>query len=261
MILYFSATGNSRHVALAIAAARHDVALSMEEAASPYTARLDLSGHREWGFVFPSYFGGLPAYVLQYLHRMEVLCRPDEQPFTYCVATYGSVVGNPAAQLRRELKACGLSLHAAYAVRMVDVYTPLFDVTNEAANLRREQEAELQIAEIVKAIDQRRTHRVGPLSALIAHCEYGFYRRARRTSAFRLEAARCTGCGLCARHCPEHAIEPDAEGHPVWTKPQCSLCLRCLHHCPAFAIDRGPTSRRHGRYLYGRRAAASEAEE
>jgi len=50
---------------------------------------------------------------------------------------------------------------------------------------------------------------------------------------------RCTGCGLCAEHCPNHAIEMrDHGGHrrPYWTF-RCESCMRCMGYCPTRAVE------------------------
>ncbi len=50
---------------------------------------------------------------------------------------------------------------------------------------------------------------------------------------------RCTGCGLCAEHCPNHAIEmrgSGGRGRPYWTF-RCESCMRCIGYCPARAVE------------------------
>ena len=48
---------------------------------------------------------------------------------------------------------------------------------------------------------------------------------------------RCTGCGLCAAHCPRGNITM-AGGKPVYGG-KCVFCLRCVYGCPAHAIVPG----------------------
>jgi Pyruvate/2-oxoacid:ferredoxin oxidoreductase delta subunit len=48
---------------------------------------------------------------------------------------------------------------------------------------------------------------------------------------------RCTGCGLCAKHCPEQAIRL-GENRPYWTFT-CESCMRCIAFCPTRAIEGG----------------------
>jgi Pyruvate/2-oxoacid:ferredoxin oxidoreductase delta subunit len=50
---------------------------------------------------------------------------------------------------------------------------------------------------------------------------------------------RCTGCGLCAEHCPNQAIQMRASkshARPYWTF-RCESCMRCMAYCPTRAIE------------------------
>lgn len=50
---------------------------------------------------------------------------------------------------------------------------------------------------------------------------------------------RCTGCGLCAQNCPNHAIEMrdrTGEARPYWTF-RCESCMRCMAYCPVKAVE------------------------
>jgi hypothetical protein len=50
---------------------------------------------------------------------------------------------------------------------------------------------------------------------------------------------RCTGCGLCAEHCPNGAIEMRGSGkdaRPYWTF-RCESCMRCIGYCPVQAVE------------------------
>ena len=50
---------------------------------------------------------------------------------------------------------------------------------------------------------------------------------------------RCTGCGLCAAHCPNAAIQMRGQGgrrRPYWTFA-CGSCMRCMAYCPTQAVE------------------------
>jgi len=58
---------------------------------------------------------------------------------------------------------------------------------------------------------------------------------------------RCNGCGLCAKHCPNGAIEMRGSGNtcpgqvqgdsrPYWTF-RCESCMRCMAYCPTRAVE------------------------
>lgn len=53
-----------------------------------------------------------------------------------------------------------------------------------------------------------------------------------------IDLTRCTGCGLCERLCPTHAVEVH-NGTAVIVRPeQCSFCEVCESYCPEGAIAR-----------------------
>lgn len=50
---------------------------------------------------------------------------------------------------------------------------------------------------------------------------------------------RCTGCGICAEHCPNGAIVMRGGGdhrRPYWTF-HCESCMRCMGFCPHQAVE------------------------
>lgn len=52
---------------------------------------------------------------------------------------------------------------------------------------------------------------------------------------------RCVGCGLCAKFCPNQAIEMRPVGkkkRPYWTY-HCEVCLRCMGYCNQRAVEAG----------------------
>ena len=45
----------------------------------------------------------------------------------------------------------------------------------------------------------------------------------------------CTGCGLCADHCPSGALERRPDGGVVWNPGRCTGCDACIRLCPSLA--------------------------
>ncbi|MGM9694701.1 MAG: EFR1 family ferrodoxin [Alloprevotella sp.] len=259
MIIYFSGAGNSRYIARRLARLLGDRAVSMEELWKDHSPKIELEAHEDLGFVMPVHFGGMPAFVHDFMAQMEVRHALDAPIYIYGVPTFGASVGEWEKQFKDALRACGLEATGIFPVRMVDTYVPLFDVTNAEKNEKVLEQAERLIPRIAESIQQKsvclrnetngRKMNGGKMPHWMAKWQYKFYESARRTKRFSVDSHVCEHCGACAANCPTKSIDMSTDEHlPIWTKEKCTLCLRCLHHCPAHAIRIGRHSEKHGQY-------------
>lgn len=242
MIIYFSATGNCKHVAKAIAQAADDRAVSMEG----LDPRIGLTAGEQLGFVAPTYGWRVPAIVEKFLN--DLIFTGAQPAYAFMVSTYGTTPGVAGPFVRRMLANkldCDLQL---FSVKMPDTWTPMFDLSDrervEEINREADRELEDVRASIVGREASPRMRRQVP--SLMIPVANTYYESMRKTSAFSVEDT-CVGCGLCASRCPAGAIEM-CDGKPVWVAPKCEKCLRCLHYCPKFAIQHGPRTNAHGQY-------------
>lgn len=246
MLFYFSATGNTRQVALWIAERLGERAVDIETISGAYSYRLDKD--ERLGFAFPVYFGTVPSIVADFLGRLHV--EVESGYYGYIITTSGPAPANAVGQMRRLMLKHGLTLNAAFSVKTIDTFLPFFTLPDGAERARLESETEVQAKFAAEQIaDRTRTSlRKDIFERMTTRFESPIYYVARKTRAFCVSDA-CTGCGLCASHCPSHAIELSDETHkPKWVRAECMLCLRCLHHCPHEAIDYGRWTRGKSRY-------------
>lgn len=87
MIYYFTATGNDQHVAERIAEATGDRLASITECLWNGTCSCVLEDGEGLGFVVPTYFGGLPSVVVEFLERLSV---EGASPYVFLVGTFGT---------------------------------------------------------------------------------------------------------------------------------------------------------------------------
>lgn len=247
MILYFSATGNDKYVAERIAAATRDRLTSIAACVREGRPAPALTEGEALGLVTPTYFWGLPSVVEDFLRTLPPA--PGGERYVWHVLTFGTMTGDAGGAAARLLRSRGFALKARFSVRMVDTWTPLFDLSDPEKNRRDTEAAEPQIDAVIEKI---RAGAVGDFDrrkglVLGAPVARALYRSMRRTARFRVTDG-CIGCGLCVRQCPCSALEL-REGRPVWVKDACALCLGCLHRCPKFAIRYGSHTAGHGQFV------------
>ncbi|MGI6536318.1 MAG: EFR1 family ferrodoxin [Eggerthellaceae bacterium] len=243
MILYFSATGNSKYVAERIASAFNDTALSIERA----DTTIALEDNEMLGIVTPVNWWELPVLTREFLEQLKVSNNRDA--YTFIVTTYGTTPGCTFDDARKILAKRGIALRAGFSVKMPDNWTPVFDLSDPEKVNKINEEAETYIDDVIGHLRDRDTgnHMQHKMPYAVRVFTDPLLNAERKTKKFSVDDS-CIGCGLCAKRCPVHAIRIQ-DGKPVWVKGECALCLRCLHHCPKFAIQYGNgKTRQHGQY-------------
>ena len=245
MIFYFSATGNSRHVAKNIADALGENAINITECLKKEFFNFLADKNEKIGFVFPVYNFGIPITVVDFIEKLN-LQHCGNHVFT--VATCGGFSGGASKIAKDLLNKKEIAVGAHFSVRMPDTWTPAYDVSDKNKNEKINAKADKKIDSIIIRIKKCRNGNFDSWRIPFGEKFYGGYEPLRRTSSLSVEE-NCIGCGLCAKECPVDAIEIQ-NGKPVWVKEKCAMCLGCLHRCPQFAIQRGENTKKHGQYIH-----------
>lgn len=241
MIYYFSATGNNKYVAERISKGT-DIFVESIQAYDGKT----IDNDDVVGIAAPTYFWGLPRIVTKFLESVEV----TSASYIFYVTTYGTVPGKSYEFARKILEKRGIQLSALYSIKMPDVWTPIFDLSDKEKVRLQNQRAEKQLNEVCRLIDERAKgnfvkDRFVPKMIAKAYNSYGL-KECIKTSHLHVDSA-CIGCGLCEKKCPAQAIRM-VNGKPTWIKAECEMCLGCLHRCPKFAIQYDGKTQKHGQY-------------
>ena len=120
MILYFSATGNSRYVAERLAASLGDNRLIDMRTLSGGNSRFILSEHESLGFVFPVHSWGMPKGLPELAASLRFDGYAPESNYCYMACTCGDDCGLTFRQWKRSIKEAGLQGDAGYSVLMTD---------------------------------------------------------------------------------------------------------------------------------------------
>lgn len=240
MIYYFSGTGNSRFAALKLASLLDDRAVDIADVLRDGLPE-DISGEMT-GFVFPVFYSGLPEMVKRFASMPEV--RKSLGTYIYCVITVGA---DAAAADKMLAKALDRRVDYSNSIIMPDNYVILYDPCVKERAIKKLNRADKRLEELAADIAKHKTRQSSGIKpALMTAVMYPFYNPFRITKKFHADES-CTGCGLCARVCPDGAIEM-RDGKPVWVKAKCQHCTACINRCPAKALQFGKKTASRGRY-------------
>lgn len=243
MIIFFSGTGNSRHIARLLAEQLQD---NLIDATKMIWQGLmaEFDADRPYVFVCPTYAWRMPRLFADWIRRGKF----GGCSKAYLLMTCGSSAGNAAAYAEKDLAAAGLTLSGMRLLKMPENYLAMFPVPDEAASARIIAKAEAQLREIaprIAAAEDIGRPFAWPWSRLASGLVNSFfYKFIIEDAGFWLHEDKCIGCGLCQQVCVKNNIRIEA-GRPVW-QGDCTHCMACICRCPREAIEykKGSTKRR-----------------
>ena len=250
MILYFSATGNTRYVAELLAERLKDEALDLTRRIKrrDYSA---LSSDKPFVVCSPIYISMLPQFLLDHLKRQE-FAGDRRIYFLFTAAGHAGIAGKLAQQIAREK---GLRFMGAAEVRMPNNYvaSAFFPMPGKEQIQTALQEAPREIDRIAARI--RRGRKIPPRR--VSYLEWAgtrafvpLWTRLMQSSRPFYADSRCIGCGKCVKVCPLNNIRLK-EKRPVWKGGPCAHCMACIGNCPVGAIGYGKVTRKRERYHIG----------
>lgn len=244
MILYFTGTGNSRHLAEMLPQLTGDDDIRDMTAMIKAGQTGDFRSEKPFVFVMPTYGWRMPRIVSEFIEKSSFLGSDK----AYFILTCGSSSGNAAGYAARLCRVKGFEFCGCIGIKMPENYIAMFSVPDEETSDRliRAGERSLKAA----AVKIRAGEKLEQKSSLIGAIESSlvnslFYKFVISDKKFRTTGA-CTGCGLCEQVCPMNNIRME-EGRPVW-KGHCTHCMACICRCPAEAIEYARASAGKRRY-------------
>ena len=243
MILYYTGTGNSAHVAKRLGALLHDETENL-------FGRLREQDHTglysddAWVIVTPTYAWRVPHIVTDWLRKTELIGSRS----VYFVMTCGDGIGDAGKHAEKLCRQLGLRYMGCAAVIMPENYIAMFDAPDEAEARRIVDAAEPTVRRIAAKIagGEALTQPVKRTDALLSGAvNRGFFALWVKDRAFTVSDA-CIGCGLCGQVCPMKNVSLE-NGRPRW-HGKCTHCMACITRCPMQAIEYGRISRGKPRY-------------
>lgn len=248
MIFYFSGTGNSKYVAQNIAQKLDDNLISIGDCLKKNEFTFTVSDNESIGFVFPTYFWGLPTIIKDFVAKLEL--KNYTQQYTYLVATCGEECGNLFSEFKKLLIPKGIELNGAEKVALPDNYILLFNLLPAKEKQQKLfTEADNHLGTLINQIENKSLPKVKSsiVKQLKTSLMHPVYKYGRKTKHFYTTSG-CNGCKLCEKICPASIITVE-DSKPVWKEGRCIQCLACLHRCPQQAIQHKKRTEKRDRYV------------
>ena len=251
LILYFSATGNTRFVALQLAERLGDEALDLLDRIK----RDDHSPiHSDRPFVIcaPTYVCEMPRFFADYLRKTPL----TGSAAAYFIFTSGGYCGISGTLARGIAGKKGLRYMGCAELTMPRTYTannhyPELETPEIERRIRASAEAIGPIAAAIDGGERLKSRHVWLFELLITLPFNPVWVRVKQGVADFRATDSCVGCGKCARLCPLNVIRME-EGKPVWRGRTCAHCMSCIQNCPAEAIEYGQITPVKARYRFDR---------
>jgi len=249
MILYFSATGNTRFIA-------RELARRLEDEALDLTVRIregdhsPISSQKPFVICSPVYVAEPPRFLLSFLRDTPLRGSRD----VYFVFTSGGYSGISAFLCRRLAQSKGLRYCGSADFKMPRNYListayPPLETPEIESRIRSACQKLPETAEALRAGGQLSSRHIWLWEILVTLPFVPVWARFRQgTGDFSVTAA-CISCGKCERGCPLKVIRM-RDGKPVWDAPRCAHCMSCIQNCPAGAIEYGRRTQGLERYRF-----------
>ena len=249
MILYFSATGNSRCVAELLAERLNDRIVDLSKCGNDFA----LSEGESVGFVFPVHSWGMPKHLCQRIRQLRFGNIGNN--YCYLVCTCGDDTGLTAEEWKECVCGTGLLPKAEFSVQMPNTYVllPGFDVDKKDVEAKKLGQLERAVDEILCRLAEKAegdfTYH-GGFAWLKSKAIRPLFMNFMGDKMFCADDS-CSGCGLCVKKCPVNNIIIE-DGKPIW-RGNCINCLACYHYCPHKAINYGHRTKTKGQYYFKNR--------
>ena len=233
--VYFSGTGNSRHVL--------DVFLkAYDETLTSFSIEDDgvlttIKAHEELVFAYPVQYSTVPKILNDFICENMDLWNGKK---VFVIATMGLFSGDGAGVLARLLHRYGAEVVGGLHVKMPD---SIGDEKVLKRSLEKNKEFVKRAEEKAKnaAIDLKKgkpkKEGLGLFSSVVGFLGqrlYFCYKTKNYSGKLKIDADKCVGCGKCVALCPMKNIAVK-EGGCV-SEERCTMCYRCVNNCPKQAI-------------------------
>lgn len=246
MVLYYSATGNTKYVAEIIAKGLDDDAVDL----LPRIKAGDFSpifSKKPFVICSPVYVCEMPKFLINYFKKVKL----EGNRMAYFVFTCGGYAGissNIAADIINSKK---MFYMGRSEVVMPNNYvaTDSYAANSEEEILYRIENSKYLAQKIALDIKNKRKLKgryIFLFEKLVTAPFTPIWIRLKQPSSPFHTTDKCIGCGKCVKLCPLNNITLK-DNKPQWAAP-CAHCMACIGNCPVEAIEYGDITQKKEKY-------------
>lgn len=234
-VIYFSGSGNTEHCVRLFSDFTGGKICSMEDKEKAMEI-IKLS--EAFAIAYPIHYSNLPFIVRDFIKDAGSYLNGKE---VFLIATMGMFSGDGTGCGARLLKRYGSKILGGIHVQMPD---SIGDVNllkrNKETNRTIIDSAENKIKEAAEMIKQNKypkegLHFYNLIAGLLGQRLWFLHHVKKLRNALKVDSSKCTGCGLCAAHCPTSSLVLQ-NGKAALKGTGCTICYRCMNSCPSKAI-------------------------
>ncbi len=247
MVLYLSATGDTKYVAELLAKKLGDESLDLIKRIRNNDNSV-IRSKKPFVICAPIYVSYIPIFLKDFLSRQKFAGNRK----VYFVFTSGGGHSGAAGAAAENIVRRKNMLFMGYAdVAMPNNYMALKFIpapSEEKINalLNDARYTILRTAHAIAQGKKIRTRHITYAESLATKALADFWKKHMQPSKAFYTTDKCIGCGKCVSVCPLNNIVLD-NGRPVW-KASCAHCMACIGNCPVEAIEYGSITQTKPKY-------------
>lgn len=230
-ILYFTATGNSLHIAKSLNGELLSIPQMIKDGTYEFT-------DDKIGIIFPLYEWSVNSFVADFMKKCTF-----NTDYLFAIATYGIFAGGVASHVETIGKEAGYKFSYINKIKMVDNYLPGFSMKKEVAN-EHKKNIEDQIATVKNDIESNKDFIISESAIRRKMTKFMVNREEKSSHKDGDKGIKkivsiddsCTKCGICVKVCPVNNISLNKENDEISFANKCFNCYACIQNCPSRAI-------------------------
>lgn len=237
MVLYFSATGNTKYIAQMIARKLGDESMDLLERIRTKDRSI-IRSPKPYVICCPVYICEMPKFLTEFIRKQKFAGNRK----VYFVFTCGGASGISGSVAAEIIKGKKMAYMGSADIKMPNNYAAsnIFKTQSEDEMIYRIKSAEYVVDNIVLNIKMGRQLKIGysmPISKAVMAPVTAMWSKFMQPTAPFHATDKCVGCGKCVRLCPLNNMRL-VDKRPVWGA-SCAHCMSCICSCPTEAIEYG----------------------